>query len=194
MTDTLNIQAAGVRTDAGGFIETIESGRTSSENIFAIGDIAGEPMLAHKASKEGEIVAEVIAGEPATLGFRAVPTAVFTDPEIGTVGLTEREANEEGFDPIVGKMPLRANGQALTHEETDGFVRIVADAETEFELGAQIVDPGASELLAEVALAIEVGATLEDVIAMIYTHPTLSEAVMESAANVRSDAIHTSNH
>jgi dihydrolipoamide dehydrogenase len=194
MTDTLNIQAAGVRTDAGGFIKTTESGQTNSENIFAIGDVAGEPMLAHKASKEGEIVAEVIAGEPSALDFRAIPAAVFTDPEIGTVGLTEREANEEGFDPIVGKMPLRANGRALTHEETDGFVRIVADAETEFVLGAQIVGPDASELLAEVALAIEVGATLEDVIATIHTHPTLSEAVMESAANVRGEAIHTSNH
>jgi dihydrolipoamide dehydrogenase len=150
-------------------------------------------MLAHAASKEGIVAAEVIAGEPAALDQQAVPAAVFTDPEIGTVGLTETEAEAEGFDPVVGEMPFNASGRALTTGHTEGFVRIVADEETGFVLGGQIVGPEASELVAEVALAIEMGATLEDVAATVHTHPTLAEAVMEAAENARGQAIHTLN-
>jgi dihydrolipoamide dehydrogenase len=163
------------------------------ENVLAVGDVAGEPMLAHKAMKEGEVAAEVAAGEPAALDYQAVPAAVFTDPEIGTVGMTEAEAEEAGFDPVVGQMPMRASGRALTLGESDGFVRVVADDETGFVLGAQIVGPEASELIAEFGLAIEMGATLEDVAATIHTHPTLAEAVMEAAMNARGEAIHTLN-
>jgi dihydrolipoamide dehydrogenase len=122
-----------------------------------------------------------------------VPAAVFTDPEIGTVGLTEAEAAEQGFDPVVGQMPFRASGRALTTNHAEGFVRIVADEPSGFVLGAQIVGPEASELIAEVALAIELGATLEDVAATIHTHPTLAEAVMEAAENAMGQAIHTLN-
>jgi dihydrolipoamide dehydrogenase len=193
VTDTLNLEAAGIETDEKGFIPTDDRARTNREDVFAIGDVAGEPMLAHKASKEGHVAAEVIAGEPAALDYQAVPAAVFTDPEIGTVGMTEQEAADAGFEPVVGQMGMRASGRALTLDEDEGFVRIVADADTEFVLGAQIVGPEASELIAEVGLAIEMGATLEDIAATIHTHPTLSEAVMEAAANARGQAIHTLN-
>jgi dihydrolipoamide dehydrogenase len=193
VTDTVAPGEAGLEPNDAGFLETDHQARTDVENIFAVGDVAGEPMLAHKAYKEGHVAAEVIAGEPAALDYQAVPAAVFTDPEIGTVGMTEGEAEEAGFDPIVGEMPLRASGRALTLGTDEGFVRIVADEETEFVLGAQIVSPDASELIAEVGLAIEMGAQLEDIAATIHTHPTLSEAVAEAAANARGEATHTLN-
>jgi dihydrolipoamide dehydrogenase len=193
VTDTFAPEAAGLEPNDDGVLETDHQGRTDVENIFAVGDVAGEPMLAHKAYKEGEVVAEVIAGEPAALDYQAVPAAVFTDPEVGTVGMTESEAEAEGFDPIVGEMPLRASGRALTLDAGEGFARVVADAETEFVLGAQIVSPEASDLIAEVGLAIEMGARLEDVAATIHTHPTLTEAVAEAAANARDAATHTLN-
>jgi dihydrolipoamide dehydrogenase len=147
-------------------------------------------MLAHKAFKEGEVAAEVIAGEPAALDYQAIPAAVFTDPEIGSVGMSESEAEDAGFDPIVGKMPLRASGRALTLNEREGFVKVIADSETEFVLGARIVGPEASELVAELALAIELGATLEDVASTIHVHPTLSEAVHEAIKGARGQSIH----
>jgi dihydrolipoamide dehydrogenase len=193
VTDTFAPEAAGLEPNDDGTLDTDHQARTDVENIFAVGDVAGEPMLAHKAYKEGHVAAEVIAGEPAALDYQAIPAAVFTDPEIGTVGMTEQEAEEEGFDPIIGEMPLRASGRALTLGADEGFVRIVADEETEFVLGAQIVSPDASELIAEVGLAIEMGAQLEDIAATVHTHPSLSEAVAEAAANARSEATHTLN-
>jgi dihydrolipoamide dehydrogenase len=193
VTDTANVEAVGLEPNDQGVIETDEQARTAVEHVFAAGDVAGEPMLAHKAYREGEVAAEVIAGEPAALDHQAVPAAVFTDPEIGTVGLTEAEAEAEGFDPVVGQMPLRASGRALTLDDPDGFVRIVGDEETGFVLGAQVVGPDASETIAEVGLAVEMGARLEDVAATIHTHPTISEAVGEAAANALGKATHTLN-
>jgi len=190
VTDTLNLEVTEVETDDSGFIETDAQARTSQENVFAVGDVAGEPMLAHTAFVEGEVAAETIAGEPAALDHQAVPAAVFTDPEIGTVGMTESEAEEAGFDPVTGQMPMRASGRALSLDEREGFVRVVADAESGFILGAQIVGPDASELVAELALAIEMGATLEDVAATIHIHPTLSEAVHEAVKGARGQSIH----
>lgn len=193
ITDTLNLDAIGIETDDAGFIPTDDRARTSITHVYAVGDVAGEPMLAHKGMKEGHVASEVIAGEPAALDYPAIPAAVFTDPEIGTVGMTESEAKEAGFEPSVGQMPMRASGRALTLDETDGFVRIVADGPSGFVLGAQIVAPEASELIGELGLAIEMGATLEDITTTIHTHPTLSEAVMEAAANASGSAIHTLN-
>ncbi|QLG60844.1 dihydrolipoyl dehydrogenase [Halorarum salinum] len=193
VTDTLELGAVGLEPNEDGFIETDHQARTEVDSIFAIGDVAGEPMLAHKASKEGVVAAEAAAGEPAALDYQAVPAAVFTDPEIGTVGMTEAEAEEAGFDPAVGQMPFNASGRALTMGDSDGFVRVVADAESGFVLGGQIVGPEASELVAELALAVEMGATLEDVAATIHTHPTLAEAVKEAAENAMGKAIHTLN-
>ncbi|MFB6243526.1 MAG: dihydrolipoyl dehydrogenase, partial [Halobaculum sp.] len=193
VTDTLNLSAAGLEPNENGFLETDSRARTEQDHIFAVGDVAGEPMLAHVASKEGIVAAEVAAGEPAALDYQAIPAAVFTDPEIGTVGMTEEEASEAGFDPVVGEMPLRASGRALTTNETDGFTKIVADADTGFVLGGRVVGPEASELIAEIALAVEMGATLEDLGSTIHTHPTLSETVMEAAENAQEQAIHTLN-
>ena len=193
VTDTLGLDPVGLEPDEAGFLETDEYARTELEHVFAVGDVAGEPMLAHKGMKEGQVAAEVIAGEPAALDYQAIPAAVFTDPEIGTVGLTEAEAIEEGFEPVVGQMPMRASGRALTLNEREGFVRIVADGPSGFVLGAQIVGPEASETIAELGLAVEMGATVEDIGATIHTHPTLGEAVMEAAENAREQAIHTLN-
>ena len=193
VTETLDIEQAGIETTDQGFIETDDRTQTAVEHIHAVGDVAGDPMLAHVATKEGIVAAEVLAGEPAALDQQAIPAAVFTDPEIGTVGLTEQEAVDAGFDPVVGEMPFNASGRAMTTGHTDGFVRLVADETTGFVLGGQIVGPEASELIAEVALAIEMGATLEDVAATVHTHPTLAEAVLEAAENAQGQAIHTLN-
>jgi dihydrolipoamide dehydrogenase len=193
VSDTLDLEAAGVETNDRGIIETDDRARSNVDNVYAVGDVAGEPMLAHKGSAEGKVAAEVIAGEPSAIDYQAVPAAVFTDPEIGTVGLTESEAADEGFDPVVGQFPFRASGRALTTGHDEGFVRLVADEPTGFVLGAQIVGPEASELIAEVGLAIEMGATLEDISRTVHTHPTLSEAVMEAAENAEGQAIHTLN-
>jgi dihydrolipoamide dehydrogenase len=193
VTEGLGLDALGLEPDEDGFLPTDDQNRTPVEHVFAVGDVAGEPMLAHEASAAGTVAAEVIAGEPSAMDHQAVPAAVFTEPEIGTVGLTADEAADQGFDPVVGKMPMRASGRALTLDATDGFVRVVADADTEFILGAQIVGPEASELIAELGLAIEMGATLEDVAATIHTHPTLGEAVHEAVLAARGEAIHTAN-
>ncbi|GAB7094525.1 dihydrolipoyl dehydrogenase [Halolamina litorea] len=193
VSESLDPEAAGVEVDEHGFIATDDQARTNVDNIYAVGDVAGEPMLAHKASKEGIVAAEVIAGEPAALDQQAIPAAVFTDPEIATVGMTEAEAEEAGFEPKIGQFPFRASGRALSTGESEGFVRIVAEQEADFVLGAQIVGPEASELIAELTLAIEMGATLEDVASTVHTHPTLAEAVMEAAENANDEAIHTLN-
>jgi dihydrolipoamide dehydrogenase len=193
VTDTLNLDTVGLQPDGNGFLKTDDQARTDTDHVFAIGDVAGEPMLAHKASKEGEVVAEVLAGEPAGLDYQAIPTAVFTEPEIGTVGMTCEEAKEAGFNPVTGKFPFQASGRALTVGESEGFVRLVADADSGFVHGAQIVGPKAAELSAELGLAIEMGARLEDVAATIHTHPTLSEAVMEAAKSANGKEIHTIN-
>jgi len=145
-------------------------------------------MLAHVATAEGIVAAETLAGESPTVDGQAIPAAVFTDPEIGTVGMTEDEAADAGHEPVVGEMPLRGSGRAMTLDDTDGFVRLVADADGRI-LGCQVVGPHASELLGEVTLAIQTGATLADLATTIHTHPTLSGAVMEAAENARGQAI-----
>ena len=193
VTDTLDIEEAGVEPDENGFLRTDDRARTEQDHIFAVGDVAGEPMLAHVASKEGIVAAEVAAGESAALDYQAIPAAVFTDPEIGTVGMSESEAEEAGFDPVVGEMPFNASGRALTTNHTEGFTKIVADADTGFVLGGTVVGAEASELIGEIGLAIEMGATLEDLGSTIHTHPTLSETVMEAAENAEEQAIHTLN-
>ncbi|WP_323172613.1 dihydrolipoyl dehydrogenase [Natrialba sp. PRR66] len=193
VSDTLDLDAAGVDIDDNGFIETDSRARTSVDHIYAVGDVAGEPMLAHKGSMEGQVAAEVIAGEPSAIDYQAMPAVVFTDPEIATVGMTETDAADAGFDTVVGTFPFRASGRALTTGESDGFVKIVAEEDEGYVLGASIVGPEASELVAELGLAIELGATLEDVASTVHTHPTLSESVMEAAENALGHAIHTLN-
>ncbi len=189
-TEGLNLQAAGVALDQKGFIRVDARMQTSVPGIFAIGDVVGIPFLAHKASYEAKVAAEVIAGHEAAADYVAIASAVFTDPEVAYVGLTEEEARAEGHKPVVGKFPFAALGRALAMGEAEGFVRIVADAETKLLLGVQIVGPDASDLISEAALALEMGATLEDLALTIHPHPTLPEAVMEAAEAALGRAVH----
>ena len=189
----LGLEALGVAIDGRGFIQVDAQRRTSVPGIWAIGDVAGNPMLAHKASKEGEVAAEAIAGRRVAYEPRCIPAIVFTDPEIATVGLSAAEAKEAGREVTVGRYPFAALGRALTTGETEGFVRVVMDAGSEELLGVQIVGPGASDLVAEAALAIEMGALAEDVGLTVHAHPSLPEAVMEAAKAARGEAIHALN-
>ncbi|MGB2692881.1 MAG: dihydrolipoyl dehydrogenase, partial [Thermodesulfobacteriota bacterium] len=155
--------------------------RTSNRNIFAIGDVAGDPMLAHKATHEGRIVAEVIAGRDVAFEPNAIPAVVFTDPEIAWCGLTETEAKESGIKIKVARFPWGASGRATTLDRNDGVTKLIVDPDTDRILGMGIVGPGAGELIAEGVLAIEMGALASDLELTIHAHPTLSETVMESA-------------
>jgi dihydrolipoamide dehydrogenase len=193
VTDTVNLAAIGLETDDDGFLPTDEQCRTDLDHVYAVGDVAGEPMLAHKASMEGLVAAETISGTDASTAGRAIPAVVFTDPEVGTVGLSATEAEREGVDHLVGEFPMYASGRALTLGETDGFVRVVAEADSGRLLGATVVGPEASELLGELALAVEQGLTVDDIGETVHSHPTLSEATMEAAENARDRAIHTLN-
>lgn len=189
----LGLDKAGVEVDARGHVPTDKQMRTNVPHIFAIGDLAGQPMLAHKASKEAEVAAEVIAGHNAVMDAKAMPAVVFTDPEIGSVGLSEEAAKAEGFEVIVGKFPFAALGRAMTTGETDGFVKVVADKTTQEVLGVHIVGPEASNLVAEAALALEMGAFIDDLSLTVHAHPTLAEGLMEAAKAAVGEAIHALN-
>jgi len=193
-TESLGLDKAGVKVTPKGLVETNDKAQTSVATIYAIGDITPGPALAHKASKEGLTAAAVIAGDKgAALDYRALPWAVFTDPEIATVGLTEAQAREKGLDPVVGRFPFAASGRAKSTQATDGFVKVVADKKTDLLLGVHIIGPEASNLIAEAALAIEMGATAHDLALTIHTHPTLPEALMEAAEGVHGRMIHAVN-
>jgi dihydrolipoamide dehydrogenase len=177
----LGLDKLGVKLGPKGEVEVDAQYRTSVPSIFAIGDLVGAPFLAHKATKEGEIAAEVIAGMKSARDWVAMPAAIFTDPEIATVGLaTEEEARAQGYDPITGKFSYGALGRAVAIAHTDGFVKVIADRATKLLLGVTIVGHEAADLIAEAALALEMGAYLEDVALTIHTHPTLPEAFMEA--------------
>ncbi|MFO0581197.1 MAG: dihydrolipoyl dehydrogenase [Anaeromyxobacter sp.] len=191
--DGLGLDKVGVKISPRGFIEVDAQYRTNVPSIFAIGDVTGAPFLAHKASKEGEIAAEVIAGMKSARDWQALPGAVFTDPEIGTVGLSEEEARKAGHDPIVGKFAFGALGRAIAIDHTEGFVKVIGDRNTKLLLGVTMVGPEASDLIAEAALAIEMGAYVEDVALTIHAHPTLSEAFMEACKAALGEAIHALN-
>jgi dihydrolipoamide dehydrogenase len=193
-TEDLGLDAAGVALDRRGYIIADDHLRTNVGGIYAIGDVIGGMMLAHKATKEGEVVAEIIAGHEAAFDVRTIPAVVFTDPEIASAGLTEDEAKAKGHAQLkVGKFPFAALGRALSVNDTDGFVKVVADAGTGELLGVHIVGNGASDLISEAALAIEMGAVADDLRLTIHPHPTLSEAVMEAAAAALGEAIHIMN-
>jgi len=170
-----------VALDERGFIIHDEQMRTGEPSIFAIGDVAGEPMLAHKASHEGRTAVEVIAGQKAAFDPRAIPAVVFTDPELAWAGLTEAQAQRTGRKVAVAKFPWAASGRALTLDRTDGLTKLIVDPATERILGVGLVGPNAGELIAEGVLAIEMGATVADLKMTIHPHPTLTETLMESA-------------
>ena len=189
-TDDLGLQNTKVEMDERGHVITDEECRTNEPNIFAIGDAAVGPMLAHKATREGKVAAEVIAASDAVFDNRAIPAVVFTDPEIAWTGLTEREAEEQGVAVDIGRFPLSALGRARTLGRTDGLVKVIAGKDTGLILGVGIVGPMASELIAEGTLAVEMGATLEDLLVTIHPHPTLSEAILEAAEVAAGGSVH----
>lgn len=190
LTAEMNLPGIGVKTDAKGYIVTDQRMKTSVEGVYAVGDVRGQPLLAHKAMKEGVVAAEVIAGLPSAADWKSVPWAIFTDPEIAGVGLTEKAAVEAGIQVKRSRVSFAALGRALAAGEAEGFVRIVSDAKTGLVLGVQIVGPEASNLISEAALAIEMGATVEDIALTIHPHPTLPEALMEAAEAAAGRPIH----
>ena len=185
----MNLSWMGVKTDAKGYILTDERMKTSAEGVYAIGDVRGQPLLAHKAMKEGIVAAEAIAGLPSAADWKSIPWAIFTDPEIAGVGLTEKAA-VDWLEVKRSRFSFAALGRALVAAEGEGFVRIISDAKTGLVLGVQIVGPEASNLISEAALAIEMGATVEDIALTIHPHPTLPEAIMEAAEVAAGRPIH----
>ena len=189
-TDGLGLDNAAVRIDDSGFVSTDPQCRTSTDTIFAIGDIAGQPMLAHKASYEARIAVEAIAGKNVVMDSVAIPAAVFTDPEIAWTGLTETAAKEKGVKVEVTRFPWAASGRAVTLGRSDGLTKLVIDPESKRILGTGIVGPGAGELIAEATLALEMGANTTDMGLTIHPHPTLSETLKEAADMIDGTATH----
>ncbi|MCL6452015.1 MAG: dihydrolipoyl dehydrogenase [Alicyclobacillus sp.] len=189
-TDDIGLEAANVKLTDRGLVEVDAQCRTSNPHIYAIGDIVPGAALAHKASYEGKVAAEAIAGQPSVVDYRCIPAVVFCDPEIATVGLSEAEAKEQYGEIATGRFPYAANGRATALNATDGFVKLIADKASGLLVGAQVIGVEASNLIAELGLAIEMSATLEDVALTIHAHPTLGEMVMESAEVALGSPIH----
>lgn len=192
-TEGLGLEKTKVALDRKGQVVVDKQQRTNVHQILAIGDVTGPPFLAHRAMKQGIVAAEVAAGKTTEADFKAMPAAIFTDPEVAVVGMSEADAAAKGFKVVTGKVPWGAIGRALTAGETDGFVKLVADEKTKLLLGAIIVGPSASDLISELALAIEMGATLEDLALTVHPHPTFPEGLMEAAERALGRAIHVLN-
>ena len=190
-TKNLKLENIGVELNSRGQIETDSNWRTIAKNVFAIGDVTPGPMLAHKAEDEGIAVAEIIAGQAGHVNFQVIPSVVYTDPEVASVGKTENELKEEGVQVKVGKFSFMGNGRAKTVFSNSGFVKIVADSNNDKILGAHIIGPGAGDLIHEVCVAMEFGASTEDLARTCHAHPTFSEAVREAALACGVGAIHS---
>jgi dihydrolipoamide dehydrogenase len=189
----LGLESVGVTVDKHGFVPIDQQGKTNVPGVYAVGDVSGPPLLAHKATKQGEIVAEVIGGHKAAMDWQAMPAATFTDPEIASVGLTVEEAKERGIELNIGKFPFAALAKAMAMRETDGFVKVLADKNTNQVLGVHIVGPEASAMISEAALSLEMAAFIEDIMLTVHPHPTLGEAFMEAAAHAIGQAVHIQN-
>ncbi|HJZ12227.1 MAG TPA: dihydrolipoyl dehydrogenase [Acidobacteriota bacterium] len=192
-TAGLDIEKSGVKVDQRGFVEVDNKCETSVQGIFAIGDVIGNPMLAHKASKEGEIVAEVIAGHKRLVDYVAMPAVIFTDPEIAVVGMSETEAKEKGHDAASGKFPFAALARAMIQGGTEGYVKVIFDKESKQVLGFHIIGSGAADLIGEAAHALEMGSSVEDIGLTVHPHPTMTEAFMEASKAAMGEAIHIVN-
>jgi dihydrolipoamide dehydrogenase len=188
----LGLHAAGVTTDEKGFISVNDKLQTNATGIYAIGDVVGGALLAHKAYQEAKVAAEVIAGEPASFNGTAT-TEIYTDPEVAWVGLGEAEAKENGHNVVTGTFAFKASGRAMSLDSTDGFVKAIADADTKQLLGVIAVGRGVSEFIGEATLALEMGAFLEDVALTIHPHPTMSEALQEAIEGALGHAVHMVN-
>jgi dihydrolipoamide dehydrogenase len=182
-TTNLGLENAGVRFDARGFIET-DHHKTNVEGVYAIGDCTHGPMLAHKAEEEGIAVAQIIAGQWGHVNYDVIPGVIYTDPEVATVGKTEEELKEAGVEYKVGKFPMIANSRARTNHETEGMVKVLEDAATRRVVGVHMVGAGVGEMIGEVCVAMEFGASAEDIARTCHAHPTMSEAIREAAKGV----------
>ena len=189
----LGLEKVGVATDDKGFIAVNERMQTSVPGIYAVGDVVGGALLAHKAYQEAKVAAEVIAGEPAAFDSVSVPAVIYTDPEIAWVGLTEAEARAAGHNVLTGTFSFKASGRAMSLDATDGFVKAIADADSQQLLGVTAVGRGVSEFIGEATLALEMGAFLEDVGLTIHPHPTMSEALQEAVEAALGKAVHQPN-
>ncbi|MGF3072222.1 dihydrolipoyl dehydrogenase [Facklamia sp. P12945] len=190
-TDLLSLELAGVKVDDKGLIPVNEKGQTNKNNIYAIGDIVAGPALAHKASYEAKVAAEAIAGHAGVaVDYSVIPTVCYTYPEIATVGLTEKQAKDQGINVKKAKFMFQSNGRALSMNEKEGFVRLISDKETNRLIGAQMVGPEVSELIGEITLAIENLMTAEDLVLTIHNHPSLTETIMDAAEILLDQGIH----
>lgn len=190
---SMNLTDLGISTDERGFVQVDDAWQTSQPGVYAIGDLVPGPMLAHKASAEGTLLAETLAGHARTLDFETIPQAVFTDPEIASVGISERLAKERNIDVLVGRFPFAALGKALGMGEPDGFFQVVAQREDHRLLGIQIIGTEASDLISEAAIALQGKLALEAIADAVHPHPTLPEGLKEAAENALGRAIHTIN-
>ena len=189
-TEGLNLTKIGVKKDNKGRIEVNEKLQTSIKNIYAIGDVIKGPMLAHKAEEEGIAVAEILAGQAGHVNYNVIPGVIYTSPEVATVGKTEEQLKEEKQSYKVGKFPFLANSRAKVNNETEGFVKILADSKTDKVLGVHIIGPHCGDMIAEMALAMEFGASAEDIARTCHAHPTHTEAIKEAALAVDKRPIH----
>ena len=189
-TEGLNLSKVGIKKDDKGRIEVNTKLQTSLRNIYAIGDVIKGPMLAHKAEEEGIAVAEIIAGQAGHVNYDVIPGVIYTSPEVATVGKTEEQLNKENKSYKVGKFPFLANSRAKVNNETDGFVKILADSKTDKVLGVHIIGPHCGDMIAEMALAMEFGASAEDIARTCHAHPTHTEAIKEAALAVDKRPIH----
>jgi dihydrolipoamide dehydrogenase len=189
-TEGLNLSKVGIKKDDKGRIEVNEKLQTSLKNIYAIGDVIKGPMLAHKAEEEGIAVAEIIAGQAGHVNYDVIPGVIYTSPEVATVGKTEEQLKKNNKSYKVGKFPFLANSRAKVNNETDGFVKILADSETDKILGVHIIGPHCGDMIAEMALAMEFGASAEDIARTCHAHPTHTEAIKEAALAVDKRPIH----
>ena len=189
-TNEIGLEELGVEMTDKGLVKIDKQCRTNFDNIYAIGDIVEGPALAHKASYEGKVAAEVIGGENSVIDYLAIPAVVFSDPELASVGYTEQEAKDQGFEVKASKFPFGANGRALSLNDSEGFMKLITRKEDGLVIGAQIAGPNASDMIAELGLAIEAGMTAEDIALTIHAHPTLGEITMEAAEVALGTPIH----
>jgi dihydrolipoamide dehydrogenase len=182
-----------ITLDSRGFINVDDHCQTELNNVWAIGDVVRGPMLAHKGSEEGIVVAERIAGKHAEMNYNLVPSVIYTHPEIAWVGKNEKELTEEGVDYKVGKFPFAASGRALAVDQSIGFVKLISDTKTDTILGVHVFGPSAAEIVQQALISMEFGASSEDLGLTIFSHPTVSEALHEAALSVNNQAIHIGN-
>ena len=192
-SDNIFDKNLGITLDSRGFINVDDHCQTELNNVWAIGDVVRGPMLAHKGSEEGIVVAERIAGKHAEMNYNLVPSVIYTHPEIAWVGKNEKELTEEGIDYKIGKFPFAASGRALAVDQSIGFVKLISDTKTDTILGVHVFGPSAAELVQQALISMEFGASSEDLGLTIFSHPTVSEALHEAALSVNNQAIHIGN-